>query len=175
MDTRQWVDSVYAACAKRMERYAMNYLYAYPELLPDAQEFVLEAFMRMFEHRKKLMRHDNIEAWLMKMLQSILKNAIRKLRNRQNALGTRIDMDRVLQSEGMYLQPDITNGRSMMEICDILQRDLTPDEYRLFEFSYLSHLSPQEIADKEGISANTVYQKQRRLRKKIQAALLKED
>ena len=174
MYRRQEFREVFDRLSGPMIVYARRKLWGIRELYPYAEDYVQDAFLKLYAHWDEVKHHENLEAWLTGVLKNRIIDEIRRQNISRRVLGVSVDMESFVGKESSY-----TSGREMsagdaFEVCDILEKQLTEDEYRLFCMKYLFQRSHARIAEDLGIGQMAAGQRIWRLQKKLRAILQEE-
>jgi len=143
------------------------------EMYHSAEDYVHEAFLRLYAEWDNPKVHENTVAWLVRVLNNCIISDFRRQNVRNRLLGKRVGLETAeyipLKSAGRGAgnQPC---GR-LFELRDVLERELNAEEYLLFSLRYLFENSYAQISEKMGISLPMVGRKIWMLKKKLRAIL----
>ena len=154
-DKNELVERLYRLHFKKLFIYA-NAVLRDPE---QAKDVVQDTFHEALRRIDVFATHGNPGGWLMSTLKNKLKENERARRrdlNRLLSLDADFPDERNLPEELVVAQPE-PQGESVMEI---LERVLTPEEFRLLKRLVFDRASHQQVAQEFGIS---VYASQKRL------------
>ena len=156
-------------------QYTRRKLQNCTEMYNCAEEYVHEIFLRLYTQWHKPAIRRNAKQWTMTALNNYLIDEWRRLYARNRLMGKPIGMENV-----EYLQAKTRNVRKeepcskMFELQDMLDRELSEEEYLLFSLRYLSRRSNSEIAWRIGRTLPMTTKKIWKLKKKL-SRLLKEE
>lgn len=176
MAKREWFQEIFDRYARDLLAYARYLLRDAAGLQPDAEDYVQTTFLKVYASQDKLDGHENIEAWLKRVLKNLIVEDMRKLQMRNKKLGTPIDMEEFEKGEARYrhgIDDGILAGKAF-EVCDLLKSRLSDGEYRLFAMLYLLFRPREQIAQEWHLKPNALAQRIFRLRQKIEQ-ILQED
>jgi len=114
--------------------------------------------------KKDLEQHPCVHGWLSKVAKNVARNFVRKRYNEamsfadipENALADLLTPAKILEDK--TLQGDFI---------DLLKKQLTPEEYLIYELKYVKRFSNAEIASIIGIKASAVNMRISRLKNKM--------
>lgn len=176
MAKREWFQEIFDRYARDLLAYARYLLRDAAGLQPDAEDYVQTTFLKVYASQDKLDGHENIEAWLKRVLKNLIVEDMRKLQMRNKKLGTPIDMEEFEKGEARYRR-DVDDGMLAGEaftVRDLLKMRLSEREYRLFVMLYLFEWPRERIARKLDIGPNALHQRIFRLQHKIRRILREE-
>jgi len=176
VDRRDEIQKIFDRFAGRMIAYAQKRLYGIDELYPNAADYVQDAFLRLNAKWDDPRTRENPEGWLMRVLSDRIADEVRRLKARRRILGASVAMDAFEHNESYYLGSRAENlpCGELFELCDVLERALSQEEYRLFCMRYLLGDSNGRIAQKLGIGKVAATQRLWRLQNKLKRILADE-
>ena len=145
-------------CSLLIHRYYNNVFGLCMSLLNDrnaAEDCTQEVFLLFFRKREKLEMSENISKWFY----STARNVVASYRRKNSGISAELteEMENIPQEEDSYRE-------QIKEIYDFLGKD---DEDFLIEYCEADKVKKEEIAKKNGMNMNALYQKIIRLRKKL--------
>jgi len=142
-------DAIYRKYSRRVFQFAVSIL----KTQDDAEEIVQEVFLRIWEKRKDIQEHLSFKSYLFTITYNTSISLIRK----------RIRETRYVNSiHSIQVPPDLHTPSSDMEYLELKKKveetiEKLPDRQRqTYLMSRKEGLSYREIADKLGVSVNTV-------------------
>ena len=169
MAKREWFQEIFDRYARDLLAYARYLLRDAAGLQSDAEDYVQTTFLKMYASQDKLDGHENIEAWLKRVLKNLIVEDMRKLQMRNGKLGAPIDMEEFAKQEARYrknVDDAVQTGRAF-EVNDLLKRGLDDAEYLLFSLLYLLEWPRERIARELNVSPAALKKRIFRLQKKI--------
>jgi RNA polymerase sigma-70 factor (ECF subfamily) len=118
-----------------------------------AQDVVQEIFLKVWVSREQLGDIKNFKAWLTAITRNHIYNALRRLAV-EESFKSRLSANAGLQDENTVL-----DDLSFKELQYALQKavsHLTPQQRKIFELSRMEGMKHEQIAEKLGISRDTV-------------------
>ncbi|MBR6982752.1 MAG: sigma-70 family RNA polymerase sigma factor [Ruminococcus sp.] len=145
-------------CSLLIHRYYNNVFGLCMSLLNDrnaAEDCTQEVFLLFFRKREKLEMSENISKWF----HSTARNVVSSYRRKNSGISAELteEMENIPQEEDSYRE-------QIKEIYDVLGKD---DADFLIEYCEADKVKKEEIAKKNGMNMNALYQKIIRLRKKL--------
>ncbi|MFI5150158.1 MAG: RNA polymerase sigma factor [Bacteroidia bacterium] len=153
------MDKLVSACTKGNRR-AQNELFRlysskmmavcmrYSKSREEAEDTLVEGFMKVFEHISTFRKEGSLEGWIRKIM---VNSAVEKFR-KKNMLYAALNIEEIPEKD--FAAQDILSDMSANELMDMIQA--LPAGYRmvfnLYAFEGLKH---KEIAEKLGISEGT--------------------
>lgn len=140
---------IYERYCKRLYGFVLRYI-KQPE---DAEGIVQEVFIKVWEHRKKIDISCCFESFLFTITYNTTISLLRK------RLSEKKYLEKLKTIQQIELAPDVVDEISYQEInekVEVLLNKVTPRQKEVFLLSRMEGLSHKEIADKLGISLNTV-------------------
>lgn len=169
MSQQDWFHEMYKCYAADLLRYVRHLLQDVSELRSCAEDYMQMAFMQLYSNQQALMEHENIEAWLKRVVRNQIADDVRKLQMRYEKLGAPIDMEEFAQQEARYrwnLDDAMWEG-GMLEMRDLFKRGLSDAEYPLFSMLYLLKWPRDRIAQALNVSPSALKKRISRLQKKM--------
>ena len=155
MDAQRF-DAFYAASFPRV----VGQLYAMCGDLAEAQDCVQEAFVRAWDHRRRLDDARSPEAWVRAVAWRL---AVSRWRRTRLALRP---ADRAVSSGTAVPEPDVARTVLVQAL-----RQIAPDQRRAIVLHHLCDLSVAEVAEETGVPAGTVKARLSRGRQALAALL----
>lgn len=145
-------------CSLLIHRYYNNVFGLCMSLLNDrnaTEDCTQEVFLLFFRKREKLEMSENISKWFY----STARNVVSSYRRKNSGISAELteEMENMPQEEDSYRE-------QIKEIYDVLGKD---DADFLIEYCEADKVKKEEIAKKNGMNMNALYQKIIRLRKKL--------
>jgi len=126
----------------------MNVCLRYSKSREEAEDTLVEGFMKVFDHISKFRKEGSLEGWIRKI---IVNTAVEKFRKKGMLYAT-LNIEEIKEKD--FSGPDILSEMSADELMHMIQA--LPAGYRmvfnLYAFEGLKH---KEIAEKLGISEGT--------------------
>ena len=142
---RSCQNALYSLFAPKM----MVVCYRYSRNIEDAEDTLIEAFMKVFDNVSKFRKEGSFEGWIRKIM---VNTAISKFKNNNNPLSVVVDFEKV-----HYLIPsgdDILSNIEAKGLMNMIQH-LPPAYQMVFNLYSFEGLKHKEIAEKLGISEGT--------------------
>lgn len=133
-------DDFYRATSRRL----LSYAYAMTGDMGTAQDLTQEAFVRAWQHRRRIARYDNPDAWLRLVVTRLATDRWRRLRTHRQA------QERVRPPDPV--PPPSENG---VMLAAALRR-IPSQQRRAVAMHYLLDMSVNDIALETGVSVGTV-------------------
>ena len=139
------IEIIFKTYYLRMYRLAVSILYDEDE----SKDVVSEVFSRLVASGTEL-RQETAEAYLLTGVRNQCRNVIERKLVREKFL-------RLLSEEAT--EPTMTDGEQlrMKELMEYVETHLSPMSQQIFHMRYLHEMTCQEVADKLGISRQTVH------------------
>ena len=170
---RDWFRETFDRYAGELVSYARILLRDVDDLRSYAEDYAQMAFLQLYANQQAVMEHENIEAWLKRVVKNRIADDIRKLQLRSRRLGMPVDMGVFEKREARYRRygDDGMLAGEAFAVCDLLKKRLSAREYRLFAMLYLLEWPREQIAQKLDMGANALHQRIFRLQHKIRRIL----
>ena len=169
MSQQDWFHEMYKRYAAGLFSYVRYLLRDASDLRSCAEDYVQAAFVKLYWNQQALMEHENLEAWLKRVVKNQVADDVRKLQMRNGKLGAPIDMEEFAKQEARYrknVDDAVQTGRAF-EVNDLLKRGLDDAEYLLFSLLYLLEWPRERIARELNVSPAALKKRIFRLQKKI--------
>jgi len=140
---------IYERYCKRLFGFVLRYL----KVEADAEEIVQEVFVKIWESRSKLDAYSSFESFLFTIAFNATMNLLRKKANDKKY------QEHLKSIQQIQKAPNIINElqfKDLNERLTELLNELSPRQKEIFQLSRENGLSHEEIAEKLGISKNTV-------------------
>lgn len=176
MPNRDWFREIFDRYADGLLFYVQGLLRDIDDLRSYAEDYVQIAFLQLYANQQAVMEHENVEAWLKRVVRNRIADDIRKLQMRSRRLGMPVDMEEWEKHEARYrrgVDDGMLAGEAFMA-CDLLKMRLSEREYHLFAMLYLLEWPRERIARKLDIGPNALHQRIFRLQHKIRRILREE-
>lgn len=142
-------DTLYGQYCKRLYDFVIRYV----KVEADAEEIVQEVFIKIWENRGKVDVYSSFESFLFTISYNSAVSLLRK-RVRENRY---IEYLKSLQVvDQVYELTDEIYFKELDSRMQFLLKKLTPRQRKIFQLSRVEGLTHDEIAEKLGISRNTV-------------------
>lgn len=141
-------DEIYARYAESLAGFAASKLYC----LDDAQDLIHDLFVKLWSDRKQLIIASNLKTYLFTATRYRIIDKIRKNITREQYA------DMIQSLAGAY-EPGIEQQFAVKELkhnVEISLQELSPKVKQIYCLSREEHLSNREIAEKLGLSEQTV-------------------
>ena len=173
---QDWFREIFDRYADGLLFYVQGLLRDIDDLRSYAEDYVQIAFLQLYANQQAVMEHENVEAWLKRVVRNRIADDIRKLQMRSRRLGMPVDMEEWEKHEARYrrgVDDGMLAGEAFMA-CDLLKMRLSEREYHLFAMLYLLEWPRERIARKLDIGPNALHQRIFRLQHKIRRILREE-
>lgn len=151
------VEDVFRACEARLGRFLAQMV----DNRVLAEDLLQDSFVEAFRCRDQLGEIENPEAWLFGIARNRALGALRKRRRLRGAL------ERLVQRP----EPSERDDLELLDLRDLLQRTLDPDDRALLILRYMHGFDATELAAMTGRSPEAVRQRLSRAKGRlIQAA-----
>lgn len=169
MSQQDWFHKMYKCYAAGLLSYARHLLRDASDLQSCAEDYVQVAFVKLYSNQQALMEHENLEAWLKRVVRNQIADDVRKMQMRNGKLGAPIDMEEFAKQEARYRQNvgDEVQTEKAFEVNDLLKRELDDAEYLLFSLLYLLEWPRDRIARELNVSPAALKKRIFRLQKKL--------
>lgn len=141
--------NIYERYCKRLYGFVLRYI----KIEADAEEIVQEVFVKIWQARNKLDAYSSFESFLFTIAYNTTIDLLRKRVNERKYLENLVALQQIQEA------PDILDEIHFKELDDNLKKlleELTPRQKEIFQLSREQGFSHEEIAEKLGISVNTV-------------------
>ena len=165
-DKNELVERLYRLHFKKLFIYA-NAVLRDPE---QAKDVVQDTFHAIRISIDVVAKHENPGGWLMKVIKNKIKECERSRRRdlrRLLSLDSNFPDESSLPEDLVAAQPE-PQGESVIEI---LERVLTPEEFRLLKRLVFDRAGHQQVAQEFGISVYASQKRLERIREKLYAVL----
>ena len=156
MSQQDWFHEMYKCYAAGLLSYARHLLRDASDLQSCAEDYVQVAFVKLYSNQQALMEHENLEAWLKRVVRNQIADDVRKMQMRNGKLGAPIGMEEFAKQEARYRQNvgDEVQTEKAFEVNDLLKRELDDAEYLLFSLLYLLEWPRDRIARELNVIAS---------------------
>lgn len=117
-----------------------------------AEEIVQEVFLRLWLNREEVSQMDNPMGWLYRVASNQSVSYLRELVKRQERM---THVEQVISDQYKTVD-DALGAKELAELIELAIRKLPQRRQEIFRLSRQEELSHKEIAEKLGLSANTV-------------------
>ncbi|WP_073003493.1 RNA polymerase sigma factor [Mariniphaga anaerophila] len=142
-------DTIYKQYSKRLYAFVFRYL----KQDNDTEEIVQEVFLKIWESRKKIDLYTSFDSFLFTIAYNSTISLLRKRVNEKKYLDHIKSRQQVNNAENII---DDIHFKEMSRQVEVLLDELTPRQKEVFVLSREDGLTHDEIAEKLGISSNTV-------------------
>lgn len=117
----------------------------------DAKDISQDAFVKLWENRKKYNPKIKLTTWLYKIITNTCLDYLKKQKNQP-------DSEKILNTlpETAFLPDTKLENKQIGEIIQALSNELTPKQKTVFVLSDLEELSADEISEITGMSKSTI-------------------
>ena len=139
---------IYRRYAENLAGFAASKLYC----LDDAQDLIHDLFVKLWSDRKELVITSSLRTYLFTIVRYRIVDKIRKNITREEYAG-------MIQSLAQACEPGIEQQIAAKELQRTIEtslQELSPKVQRVYHLSRGEHLSNREIAEKLGLSEQTV-------------------
>ncbi len=138
---------------KKYSRRLYGFIFRYVKQEADTEEIVQEVFIKIWKSRDKLDIYSSFESFLFTISHNATVNLLKKRATEQKYLEHVKSLQHVNET---YELTDEIHYNELKQKFHGLLNELTPRQKEIFELSREEGLSHKEIAEKLGISTNTV-------------------
>ncbi|HEY0054760.1 MAG TPA: RNA polymerase sigma-70 factor [Pedobacter sp.] len=139
---------IYQRYAESLAGFAASKLYS----LEDAQDLIHDLFVKLWADRKELIITSNLKTYLFTIVRYRIVDKIRKNITREEYAG-------MIQSLAQSYEPGVEQQIAAKELQRNIEtslKELSPKVQQVYHLSREEHLSNREIAQKLGLSEQTV-------------------
>nr|WP_319571070.1 RNA polymerase sigma-70 factor [uncultured Draconibacterium sp.] len=138
---------------KKYSRRLYGFVFGYVKQETDTEEIVQEVFLKIWKSRNKINVYSSFESFLFTVAHNATVNVLKKRAIEQKY----VDHVKSLQQiDNTYELTDEIQYKELVAKYQDLLKELSPRQKEIFHLSREEGLSHKEIAEKLGISANTV-------------------
>ena len=138
---------------KKYSRRLYGFVFGYVKQETDTEEIVQEVFLKIWKSRNKINVYLSFESFLFTVAHNATVNVLKKRAIEQKY----VDHVKSLQQiDNTYELTDEIQYKELVAKYQDLLKELSPRQKEIFHLSREEGLSHKEIAEKLGISANTV-------------------
>ncbi len=142
-------DSIY----KKYSRRLYGFIFRYVKQQADTEEIVQEVFIKIWKSRDKIDVYSSFESFLFTIAHNATINLLKKRATEQKYVEHVKSLQRI---EETYELIDEVHYQELKYKLQGLLNELSPRQKEIFQLSRKEGLSHKEIAEKLGISPNTV-------------------
>ena len=142
-------DIIYKKYSKRL----YGFVFRYVKQEADTEEIVQEVFIKIWKSRDTINIYSSFESFLFTIAHNATVNLLKKRVTEQRYVEHVKSLQHI---DGTYELTDETHYKELMYKFQGLLNELSPRQKEIFQLSREGGLSHKEIAEKLGISANTV-------------------
>nr|WP_321485460.1 RNA polymerase sigma-70 factor [uncultured Draconibacterium sp.] len=138
---------------KKYSRRLYGFVFGYVKQETDTEEIVQEVFLKIWKSRNKINVYSSFESFLFTVAHNATVNVLKKRAIEQKY----VDHVKSLQQiDNTYELTDEIQYKELVAKYQDLLKELSPRQKEIFHLSREEGLSHKEIAEKLGISTNTV-------------------
>ncbi len=145
--------SAFDVIYKKYSRRLYGFVFRYVKQESDTEEIVQEVFIKIWQSRDKINVYSSFESFLFTIAHNATINLLKKRATEQKYLE---HVKSLQQIEETYEIADEIHYKELKQKFQDLLNELSPRQKEIFLMSREEGLSHKEIAEKLGISSNTV-------------------
>lgn len=142
-------DSIYKKYSKRLYGFVLRYV----KQDIDAEEIVQEVFIKIWQSRDRINIYSSFDSFLFTIAHNATINLLKKRATERKYIEHVKSLQRIDET---YELTDEIHYKELKHKFQDLLNELSPRQKEIFQLSREEGLSHKEIAEKLGISANTV-------------------
>jgi RNA polymerase sigma-70 factor (ECF subfamily) len=142
-------DAIY----KKYSRRLYGFVFRYTKQETDTEGIVQEVFIKIWQNREKINVYSSFESFLFTIAHNATVNLLKKRAAEQKYVD---HVKSIQRPDEVYELTDELHYKELQQKFQGLLNELTPRQKEIFQLSRDEGLSHKEIAEKLGISVNTV-------------------
>lgn len=142
-------DAIY----KKYSRRLFGFVFRYVKQEADTEEIIQEVFIKIWQSREKINEYSSFESFLFTVAHNATVNLLKKRAIEQKYIEHVKSLQRPEQA---YNLTDEIHYKELQQNFQGMLNELSPRQKEIFHLSREEGLSHKEIAEKLGISVNTV-------------------
>lgn len=145
--------SAFDAIYKKYSRRLYGFIFRYVKQDSDTEEIVQEVFLKIWQSRDKINIYSSFESFLFTIAHNATVNLLKKRATEHKYVE---HVKAIQQIENSYELTDEIHYKELEQRFHGLLNELSPRQKEIFQLSRDEGLTHKEIAEKLGISQNTV-------------------
>lgn len=145
--------TAFDAIYKKYSRRLFGFVFRYVKQEADTEEIIQEVFIKIWQSREKIKDGSSFESFLFTVAHNATVNLLKKRATEQKYIEHVKSLQRTEQA---YELTDEIHYKELQQKFQGLLNELSPRQKEIFQLSRDEGLSHKEIAEKLGISVNTV-------------------
>lgn len=149
---KQGDEEAFKSVYKHYKNKLVFFAYRLTKSTPVAEEIVQDVFVKIWTARDQINTDFSFNAYIYRITHNMVVNYLRRVASEEKAIKM---LWQNIEEEQNYID-DIVKSNEFDQIAQNAIEKLSPQKRQIFEMSRQSNYTHKEIADKLGISPNTV-------------------